>query len=185
MCTKARCWGDADGLSLQGLFFELGHPTKGKQTMKRIIAAAFTAALATATLAIVASPASAHGTDVCAGSGRASVSAAVYYPTSGPSAAGATASFSFNVAGGCVAGHVSASVTLSAGVSGGAYCGNSNGVNGTVDGGHSFTYVSAGSVLVVSGNANGVVNAVPDASQGQSCVSGAVVFLVQGLVSLV
>lgn len=152
--------------------------------MKRFIAGAFATALLVTGLTMTASPASAA--EVCAGVGLAATGP-VFYPVTPASAPGLAPSasggvtFNFTV-GACVvsgAGSVGGSFTANAV---GNYCGHSTGTVSVPTAG-SLSWVSAGSVLALTGAGGGVVVAVPDAVSGQSCVTGATSFRVAGAVA--
>ena len=156
--------------------------------MKRILSVTVVSLLAAALLSFT--PASAGPADVCAGQGTANTQSNVFYPTFGPSAAGIV-TFNFAV-GGCVLGHSSSAngAFTNSGmvedlVDVGNFCGHSEG-NVSIDE-HPGHWVSAASMLVIAGGQtgiNGVVNAVPDATTGHSCITGASGFLVTGAVNL-
>ena len=157
--------------------------------LRRIGTLAAAAFMGTALVAVIpASPASAS-TEVCVGQGTATTGA-LYYPgfppvTTTPNTVGYA--FTLDGVGFCLPslGTLSAAGTLT------GWCGHSTGT-GTVDGHHNYSHVSAGSFLVVlptgsvpGGTAVGLVNAVPDATAGQSCITGATRFIVTGAVVLV
>ena len=146
--------------------------------MKRFIAGAFATALLATGLAMAA-PASAH-TEVCVGQGTASTPP-VYYPTHGGSASG-NVTFTFTTGGCLFGGSATSNGAFAAGVTPvGNFCGHSEGTV-TVSG-DAYVWVSAGSVLVLTGSHGaGVVNAVPNPATGQSCTTGATDFLVTGAV---
>ncbi|HEX7168509.1 MAG TPA: hypothetical protein VF230_16125 [Acidimicrobiales bacterium] len=148
--------------------------------MKRLLGVTIISLLAAGLL--IVSPASA-GNDACAGQGEAVTQSNVYYPGLGPSATG-TVTFTFTI-GGCNQGHSNtANGNFTAGVAGaGNFCGSSTG-DVSIDH-HNGSWTSAGSMLVLSGGINGAVNAVPNATKGDSCTSGANDFLVTGSVALV
>lgn len=151
--------------------------------MKRIACLA-AVALAALSLAFVPSTPAGATQDVCVGLGVANTPP-LYYPGF-PLVNTTPASGGFNLSlflGGCNGtGGVLTGLNASGSLTG--FCGQSTG-NGAVNGHHGFTYVSAGSMLVLVGSAAGVANAVPDATQGQSCTTGATRFLVTGAVALV
>ena len=125
------------------------------------------------TMFVTSSPASAD-VDVCAGTGTATLNQPLTYPgIGGP----VTTGFSFGfTAGTCV---FKAGLSATGTVSG--WCGLSSG-QGETNSGHRFVWQGVGGELVLVGEVNGVVNAIPDALQGESCITGADRFLVQGAV---
>ena len=152
--------------------------------MKRTLRAIVTAALVAGALGVMSTPASAH-VEVCVGSGTAGTPA-LYYPTLGAPANGP---FNLTLPAACVGqggvlSPLNANGTLTGQINGGGHCGQSNSVPGTMTvNGHAADYVSAGSMLVVTGVVVvGVANAVP--ASGQSCLPGpgATAFTVTGAV---
>lgn len=157
--------------------------------MRRLVSLLSVAAMATALLVIApASPASANG--VCVGAlGSATLGAGLTYPNPlvtpslGRVATGFFVSFNppstcVNVTGGTA---VQKGLTATGGVDG--WCGHSTG-SGVTNTGQTFHWTSAGSFLVLTGSLTGLVNAVPDAVNGESCSPlgpGADVFLVSGV----
>jgi hypothetical protein len=150
--------------------------------MKRVIGS-FLAAALIAGLAIIGTPAPASaGAEVCAGVGTAQLSSPVFYPLLGPPANGG-----FNM--GYTVGLCTETANFFAtggygGPLGGAHCGLSTG-GGVANGHHSFSWIGAGSLLVVFGGVDGVVNASPNVLAGQSCTSGATNFLITGAAVLI
>ncbi|HEX7168512.1 MAG TPA: hypothetical protein VF230_16140 [Acidimicrobiales bacterium] len=154
--------------------------------MKRLLGAALVSLLATAAL-FSYTPATASP-DVCIGQGTAVTGEPIFYPT-GPSApAGTTADFTLSI-GGCLAapgehGNSVSGVFTDGLLPLGNYCGHSEGHISAA--GHEGDWVSAASILVIYGTSGvGVVNAVPDATKGESCVDGADEFLVTGALILI
>ncbi|HEX2039389.1 MAG TPA: hypothetical protein VHF47_06610 [Acidimicrobiales bacterium] len=160
--------------------------------MRRRLSALLTAALAASTLAVLGSAQPASAADVCAGAGLASISGAgLFYPgvgttttTSGTAGGSLTLytlprleSFAFDssIAGACALG--SPAVAAGGLVSG--WCGHSWGSGATATG-TPFSWVSAGSLLIISGGLTGVVNATPNVPAGASCATGALSFIVAG-----
>ncbi|HEX7168511.1 MAG TPA: hypothetical protein VF230_16135 [Acidimicrobiales bacterium] len=178
--------------------------------MKRMLIVAAVSLLAAALLSY--SPASAHFADVCIGQGDAVTDNPVYYPkvlddstdpptvVDGPSASGA-ATFNFST-GGCLTAFVPDAPWVHSGsveaefASGlltdpdppfGNYCGHSEGIVKIPD--HPASWISVASMLVIipdaaPGGAAGVVNAVPNLLEDQSCLEGATEFLVTGALVL-
>jgi hypothetical protein len=142
--------------------------------MKRRIGIAAASAVLAATIGtfVPASPASAH-TDACVGTGTATLSVGFTATTD------RTANFSFSFTAGACANK--ATLTATGTVTG--RCGLSTGV-GVTGNGHSFSFVSAGTALNLSGEVTGEVSAVADVASGSSCVSGATRFLITGSVVL-
>lgn len=145
--------------------------------MKRLIALAIAAVGVASFMVLPASPASAD-TAVCAGTGVATLTGdTLEYPVPSQAAVGgpfSTAGFTFGLTGVCVPGG-----GLTAGGTVNGWCGDSYG-NGTANVNHDFGFVGLGSVLIISGEVIGVVQATPDATTGHSCTTGAGRFLVQG-----
>ncbi|HVF74323.1 MAG TPA: hypothetical protein VM938_04690 [Acidimicrobiales bacterium] len=143
--------------------------------MKRRLALLLAAAsIATVGMLAPTSPASAD-TDVCAGTGTATLGApGLGYPVVTPSR---TVPFSFGfTAGTCTP--VKTSLSASGTVTGN--CGLSTG-SGSTTNGHSFSFTSTGTVLVLTGDLSGTVSAVPDATHSGSCTNGtATRFLITG-----
>ena len=155
--------------------------------MKHVVRGLAAVLLTTVVGVVAPSPASAH-TQVCVGQGTANT-APLYYPVL---AHATTGPFTFNLGfGACVpAGALTAFGTLS------GWCGQSNG-RGIVGGGHSFSYDSAGSMLVIFSTPTapnppgslvlGVAHAIHDVTSipPQSCLTGATRFLVTGAVAMI
>ena len=168
--------------------------------MKRRLTSLLAASVVAGVMFLLPSSPASAATSVCLGQGRAATGAPIFYPGFGPLLGTTTsANFSFEL-GACVdavgvrlaplPGFASVTVTGAApGV--GGWCGHSVGVGGTADGHHPFEYKSAGSVLLVhppvgsTTGAIGIVNAIPDATAGESCTTGADQFLVTGAVALI
>lgn len=149
--------------------------------MKAVLRGGLVAAMVGALCLSAATPVSA-AQEVCAGQGNASVGSGLFYPGLGP-AKNTSFGFSLDI-GAC---STSANLTASGSISGplgGAHCGLSTG-SGTANGHHSFSYIGAGSLLVITGGAVGVVNATPNALVGSSCTTGATQFLVTGAAALI
>ncbi|MEA3075093.1 MAG: hypothetical protein QOF60_1 [Actinomycetota bacterium] len=151
--------------------------------MKRRLAVLLTAALVGALALIIptASPASAATTGVCAGVGFASTPPLTYPITPGSApgfAAANSGAFNFSLDNGaCVPG--AGTLTASGNLAG--YCGLSGGT-GVTNTGNSFGYIGIGSILLITGQVVGVVNATPDVVfTGQSCTTGATRFIVTGV----
>lgn len=171
--------------------------------MKRLIGAAFAAALASTALFALATPASAAG--VCVGTGTAQVNAGLSYPTGPSQTTGYSLDLGTGGSGGCFTtlgnGSLSASGTLT------GHCGRSFSNDGnltTPQGSVAMSFTTAGSMIVVSlGGATvadgvrvpsgglGLANAVPlpttdgTATLGNSCSAGtAAQFQVTGLVEV-
>jgi hypothetical protein len=145
--------------------------------MKRFVGL-LSAAMLAATVAVLA-PTSTASADVCAGTGSATVGApGLFYPVAGESK---TLGFTFATTVGACAPPVSTGGLGATGTVQG-YCGHSTG-SGNDGQGHTVQWTSAGSFLVLTGEVVGVVNAVPNAAAGQSCTSGALSFLVTGVVT--
>jgi hypothetical protein len=145
-------------------------------TMRRSLARFLAAATLAAGLGVVGppSPASAHE-DVCAGVlSNATTSAPFFYP--GVSLSKTVAAFAFTLGATGVCAPSLGDLNVSGIVEG--YCGLSSG-RGTAFG-HEFAWTGVGGFLVLQGGAQGIVNASPNAFQGESCFSGADNFLIQG-----
>jgi hypothetical protein len=150
-----------------------------KRRLSLLLAAA---SIATVGMLAPTSPASAD-TDVCAGTGTAVLSVGFGYPvnTVHPTTPHPhTSNFSFTfTAGACVV----KTTGLTAGGTVTGYCGLSSGTGATTNG-HSFSFNSTGTVLVLTGNVTGTVSVVPDPAAGGSCTSdNATRFLVTGAVT--
>ncbi|HEX2040006.1 MAG TPA: hypothetical protein VHF47_09790 [Acidimicrobiales bacterium] len=164
---------------------------------RRRLAALLATALTASTLAVLATAQPAAATQVCAGAGTAVVgSPGLFYPgaatvTFGTGTHTTTTTiahiwpkllvFAFSFAGGI--GTCAPNVTkgLSAAGQVAGWCGHSWGT-GITNNGFRFAWVSAGSMLLITGGLVGVINAVPNALAGESCTSGALNFLVTGAV---
>ena len=140
------------------------------------------AMLATIAMFAPASPASASHTDVCAGQGNATLGAGLGYPVNtvhNLHPHSTTFSFTFGLVGACA---VKVSLSATGTVTG--FCGNSFGA-GVTSNAHAFSFVSVGTVLVLSGQVTGVVSALPDPTHSGSCTNEtAVRFLITGAVTL-
>jgi hypothetical protein len=158
-------------------------------TMKRRLALLLAAAsIATVGMLAPTSPASADE-DVCVGTGTATLtptgSLGFGYPVNAGNATTTSphvlhphsAGFSFTyTAGACV---VKASLTATGSVTG--YCGLSSG-SGSTTNGHSFSFNSVGTVLVLTGDLTGVTSALPDPTHSGSCTNEtATRFLITGV----
>ncbi|HVF74321.1 MAG TPA: hypothetical protein VM938_04680 [Acidimicrobiales bacterium] len=145
--------------------------------MKRRLALLLAAAsIATVGMLAPTSPASAN-TDVCAGTGTATLSVGFGYPVNTVHVLHPhTANFSFGfTAGTCVS---KTSLSASGTVTG--YCGLSSGGGATTNG-HSFNFTSTGTVLVLTGDVTGTVSAAPDPTHSGSCTNEtATRFLITG-----
>ena len=154
--------------------------------MKRTLRATVAVALMAGALGVMATPVSARviEVEVCVGSGTATTPP-LYYPALGPPANGP---FGLTMPAACVGTGVltplNANGRLTGKINNGGHCGQSNSVPGTMTvNGHAAEYVSAGSMLVVTGVVVvGVANAVP--ASGQSCLPGpgATAFTVTGAI---
>lgn len=164
--------------------------------MRRRLAILLAAALAASTFAVLAPtrPAVAD-TDACAGTGTAIVGApGLLYPGVGNSVTttGTTTnstvqlarklpfSFAFHSPpqGTC---SFKAGLFATGLVSG--WCGHSWGT-GVTDNGHRFAWVQAGPSWVITGELDGLIQAVPDVLAGESCATGALGFVIAGAVEL-
>lgn len=152
--------------------------------MRRRFAAFLATLLAAGTLAVLA-PQPANAIDICAGTGTASTDPVFYPPFTGtltPGNARLTFRFTFTV-GSCV--HLPTAgmgKTINAGGTFSGWCGLSSGT-GMTDNGALFAWVGLGSMLVLTGHLEGLVNATPDVVNQESCSptgTGALNFLVTG-----
>ena len=143
---------------------------------RRLGLLAASAVLATVGIIAPSSPASAH-TDECSGNGTASLSTGFGLP--GVTSNTASFTFGFTVgAGVCASG---GSLTASGTVTGA--CGSSTGT-GTTNTGHSFSFTSAGTALVLTGGVTGTVSAVSDPTGGSCTNKTAQRFFITGSAAL-
>lgn len=150
--------------------------------MRRLVSLVCATAFAAVLVVAAPTPASANG--VCAGAtGTATLSTPLVYPGVELTPRSAAFAVGFSV-GACLnittapPGAVVKSLTATGTLNG--YCGTSSGTGVTGDG-HSFSWVSAGTFLLLTGGLQGVVSAIPDAVNGESCLTGADVFVVSGV----
>lgn len=140
--------------------------------MKRRIALLLTAALVSL---IAPSPASAHS-DVCGGQGIARLGGGFGLP---PEAATVDFTFQYGVLGVCAS---TTSLTAIGTVTGA--CGLSTG-SGITNSGHTFSFTSQGTVLILTGQVTGSMSAVADPGAAGNCVDGnATRFLITGVATL-
>jgi hypothetical protein len=144
------------------------------------------------TVFVPSSPTQAAVHAVCAGTGNAHLSAPLFYPVNPTTTtiplSPRSANFTFHlnglaaacvtVPGATVTGGPSATGTVH------GWCGFSVGSGTVTGGGQAFSWIGIGSMLVVTGNATGVVNASPNLVAGDSCVSGADDFIITGVAVL-
>ena len=164
--------------------------------MRRRLAMLLSAALVATVIGVFAPASPASATGVCVGAlGTATVTGgALSYPvvagTFGVQVrqpVNATFNVNFPAATGtCVNSNTPGflkGLTAAGTVSG--WCGHSSGSGSTADG-YRFAWVSAGSILVLTGGLTGIVNAIPDTLNGHSCNAakpgGASAFIVSGVV---
>jgi hypothetical protein len=148
--------------------------------MRRLVSMLWAACLA-ATLLVTApaSPASAEG--ACPASlGTLTTGAPLFFPGVALTPTFTTFSMSFTV-GACVnvttappGAAVAPNLTATGVLSG--YCGTSSG-SGITSNGYRFSWVSAGGVLVLTGELTGLVGITPDTPNGESCATGANAFI--------
>jgi len=159
--------------------------------MRRRIASLLGAALVLSALAVLSPAPASADTNVCAGQGIANVAPGLTYPvtavtTTAPSLdvrvrQPRTSGFAFNFTIGTCAPDLGKALNATGTLTG--WCGHSSG-QGVTSNGHAFSFVSAGSFLLITGEVTGIVNAIPDPTllPGNSCNSdtGAFRFLVTG-----
>jgi hypothetical protein len=134
-----------------------------------------TAAIASATF-FSPTPASAH-TDVCVGTGVAVLSNGLGVPALHPAN---DANFTFQLGGGVGVGVCLAKAQLNAHGTVSGHCGLSTG-EGTTTNGHEFKFTGVGTVLVLTGEVVGTVEALEDPLDSGSCLTkSATRFLVTG-----
>jgi hypothetical protein len=134
------------------------------------------AAIASATF-FTPTPASANTNDVCVGTGVAVLSNGLGVPALHPVN---HANFTFQLGGGVGVGVCLTKTQLNAHGTVWGHCGLSNGV-GTTTNGHDFTFTGVGTVLVLTGEVVGTVEALEDPLDNGSCLSkSATRFLVTG-----
>lgn len=149
--------------------------------MKRHLASLLAAAVGTSVLAVAPVSPAAADTNVCAGHGTATTSGPLVFPvTSSPLGTvtvhqSRTVTFGFSTSLGTCAPDLGKSLTATGQLSG--WCGHSSG-HGITGNAHRFAWVSAGTVLVLTGDVTGIAHAAPDVLTGQSCMTGATSFLV-------
>jgi hypothetical protein len=129
------------------------------------------------------SPAQAAIHGACAGTGNAHLDDTLFYPV--PQSAPKSANFTFHLNGlaaACVTTNPPGTTTTGPSATGTVHgwCGLSVG-SGTLTGGGSFSWIGIGSMLIVTGEVSGVVNATPNIPGGDLCSSGADDFLITGV----
>lgn len=153
---------------------------------RRIASLLSVAALVAACAVLTPAPGASASTGVCAGTGVATTGAPLTYPiTMNPTPSVPVqqppvgTSFFFGIqVGGCVnVPGTTKGVTATGNLLG--WCGHVSGSGVTGDG-FTFSFVSVGNVLVLTGGLVGVVNAVFDAVNGEDCNTGADNFLITG-----
>ena len=149
--------------------------------MTRRLAVFLSALLAAGTLVALA-PQPAGAVEVCAGEGTAVTGAPLTYPGLSTSAQTAfTFAFIFGACPHIPTGTTNKTLTATSWVLG--WCGFSSGA-GITGNGDLFAWVGLGDFLILTGHTVGLVHTTPDVLNGESCITGADVFIVTGAVVL-
>lgn len=162
--------------------------------MRRRLARLLPAALVLGTLGFVPAPPAAADTNVCAGQGVANVGPGLTYPVTATTSTSPavdvrvrqprTAGFAFNFSLGTCAPDLGKALNAGGVLTG--WCGHSSG-QGVTSNGHRFAWISAGGVMLFTGEVTGVGHAKPDPTwSNNTCnsVQGAFRFLIEFVVVL-
>lgn len=150
--------------------------------MRRRLSAFLVTGSAAAIFVMFAADRPASAAWVCTGEGTAATNSPVFYPGLGPTPDnGFVFALEFGLCAHSGTGTTGKTVTATGVFLG--WCGLSSGL-GTLGQGDLFAWIGVGGILVLTGHIAGVVDALPDLVNGESCITGADRFVIAGAILL-